>query len=317
VNVPDFSPRRSLKPFLLAFWAAVSLVLAAWLLAPAAAHAQASGADGLRAKYNELQAELNAPNMFGAPLHLDSVDSGSRVSGEIYAVMDHPYASVARAFRSPSTWCEMMILHLNTKYCRAQEGQGARAQLTLGIGSKKPESAEKASRLDFNFTQVAAGSDYLRSDLSAGKGPMATSNYHIVLEAIPLGPKRSFLHFSYSYESGVAGRMAMTAYLATAGAGKVGFTVTERTPDGTPKYITGARGVVERNTMRYYLAIDSYLDSLSKPAPEQVEARLKAWFDASEKYARQLHEVDRTAYLDMKRDEVRRQQSLDVSLLQQ
>jgi hypothetical protein len=67
------------------------------------------------------------------------------------------------------------------------------------------------------------------------------------------------------------------------------------------------RGVAERNTMRYYLAIDAYLDSLAAPADQQVEKRLVSWFDATEKYPRQLHELTRDEYLHMKRDEVQRQ----------
>jgi hypothetical protein len=65
--------------------------------------------------------------------------------------------------------------------------------------------------------------------------------------------------------------------------------------------------VVERNAMRYYLAIDAYLDSLAAPAGQQLDHRLKGWFDATEKYPRQLHEVTRDDYLRMKRDEVARQ----------
>jgi hypothetical protein len=70
-------------------------------------------------------------------------------------------------------------------------------------------------------------------------------------------------------------------------------------------YIGGVRGVVERNTMRYYLAIDSYLDA---PGPGQLDKRLGAWFDATEQYARQLHEVERNDYMDMKRHEFQRLQ---------
>ena len=66
-------------------------------------------------------------------------------------------------------------------------------------------------------------------------------------------------------------------------------------------------GVMERNTMRYYLAIDAYLDSLAAPAGQRVERRLRAWFDATERYPRQLREVDREAYLRMKRQELQRQ----------
>lgn len=59
--------------------------------------------------------------------------------------------------------------------------------------------------------------------------------------------------------------------------------------------------------MRYYLAIDAHLDSLAAAPHLQLERRLQAWFDATEKYARQLREVERDAYLRMKRAEVQRQ----------
>ena len=62
------------------------------------------------------------------------------------------------------------------------------------------------------------------------------------------------------------------------------------------------RGTVERNTMRYYLAIEAYLDSLDKPPAQQLDARLRQWFDATEQYARQLHEVDKESYLAMQQD---------------
>jgi len=68
------------------------------------------------------------------------------------------------------------------------------------------------------------------------------------------------------------------------------------------------RGVVERNTMRYYLAIEAFLGALSAPPQAQLEKRLHDWFAAVERYPRQLHEMDEGAYLDMKRRETRRQQ---------
>jgi hypothetical protein len=91
----------------------------------------------------------------------------------------------------------------------------------------------------------------------------------------------------------------MQAYLATAGANKVGFT----TEDGA--LVGGMRGVLERNTMRYYLAIESYLNSLRAPGAEQEDARLAAWFDATERYPRQLHEMDRAQYVAMKHRDLR------------
>jgi hypothetical protein len=123
-----------------------------------------------------------------------------------------------------------------------------------------------------------------------------------VLEAVPLGAGKSFVHLAYSYAYGTAARLAMKAYLGTLGSGKVGFT---RSGAGTSvaEPIGGVRGVVERNTMRYYLAIDAFLDA---PKPEQLDRRLAAWFDATEQYARQLHETERADYLAMKKSEYRR-----------
>ena len=100
----------------------------------------------------------------------------------------------------------------------------------------------------------------------------------------------------------------MQAYLATIGRGKVGFTRTGKQSNDQPVYVEGVRGVVERNTMRYYLAIDAYLGALSTPPGEQLEKRLQSWFASTELYPRQLHEVDRATYLEMKRSEYLRMQ---------
>ena len=61
--------------------------------------------------------------------------------------------------------------------------------------------------------------------------------------------------------------------------------------------------------MRYYLAIDSYFQAAPAPAAARFEQRLQSWFSATEHYARQLHELDRAAYLEMKHAEYQRQQT--------
>jgi len=67
--------------------------------------------------------------------------------------------------------------------------------------------------------------------------------------------------------------------------------------------------VLERNTMRYYLAVNAYLDTLSSPPQERLERRLREWYAATERYSLQLHELDEDSYLAMKRDEYERQQN--------
>jgi hypothetical protein len=283
------------------------LLVAACTLGFAAAGATASPSD-LHTKYNELREELRHSN-FHRPLHIDSAESGNAIRGDVYAVLDHPFTEVSAALKDPAGWCEILILPFNTKYCHPANANG-QVRLQLRIGRKSDQPVQDAYRLDFTMQPVAAGPDYFETRLNAGSGPIGTRDYRIVVSAIPLDGGRSFMHLGYSYAYGFTGRLAMQAYLSTAGADKVGFTLAGRDANGQPVYIGGVRGAIERNVMRYYLAIDAHLSSLSAPPERQLEKRIEAWFDATERYPRQLHEMDRPAYIAMKRSESERQQAM-------
>ncbi|WP_413927643.1 hypothetical protein [Herbaspirillum sp. alder98] len=292
-----------------AIWRTIALCLT--LVAASAASAadnnlSLDGAAGLRTRYAQLQPQLQ-DNAFGRPLHLDSSEGSSTVKGDIYAVLEHPFTQVREALASPANWCDILILHLNTKYC-SLSSQNGKTMLRMHVGKKTPQELRDTYRVDFVYAGGTAAADYFSSSMRADKGPLDTSDYRIQIEAVQLPDNRAFLHLSYSYAYGMAGKLALRAYLATVGRDKVGFTVTGQGSDGKPHYVTGSRASVERNTMRYYLAIDAYLASLSQPAAQRQEKRLDTWYATTEQYRTQLNEVDRNAYLAMKRDEVARQQ---------
>ncbi len=265
-----------------------------------------SSAESLRAQYVSLGERLRH-NPFQRALALDSTESNSDLKGDIYALVDYPFATVSAALNNPGHWCDVLILHINTKYCHATTDQATTA-LSVNIGKKTPQSLKDAYPIEFAYRGAAATANYLEVQLNAQEGPLSTSNYRIQLQAVPIGSGQTFLHLTYSYDYGLAGRLAMKTYLATLGSGKVGFTMTDAT-SSPPEYIGGMRGVVERNTMRYYLAIDAYLGALAAPASVRLQKRLQGWFSATEQYPRQLHEVSRAAYLEMKRGEYLRQQT--------
>jgi hypothetical protein len=272
--------------------------------ATAQAQAPADSAAALRERHSALQESLRN-NPFGRALHLDSVQNSGDLRGDIHAVVEHPFATLGAALGKAETWCDILILHLNIKHCAVARNAGA-ATVAVNIGRKFDQPIEETHRVDFAFRQVASTPEYLHANLRADSGPMGTRDYRIALQAVPLEGGRSFMHLSYSYGYGVAARLALSAYLSTLGSGKVGFSVVEKRPDGSPVHVGGVRGVVERNTMRYYLAIDSYLGSLPAPPAQQVEKRLRDWFSATERYALQLHEMSESEYLEMKRKEVAR-----------
>ena len=272
-----------------------------------ASAAQSQDAPTLKAKHESLREKL-LNNPFQRPVVLESTQNSGDLKGEVYAVVEQPFSVVGPALEGMGHWCELLILHLNVKGCSAA-GKPPAEVLSLVVGRKFDQPLDDGYKVDFAYAMPAASADYLRVQMAAETGPLSTRNYRLMLEAVPLDDKRSFLHMSYSYAYGTAARLAMQAYLTTAGRDKVGFSVTGMTDDGKPVYIDGVRGVVERNTMRYYLAIEAYLGSLAAPASEQQERRLRDWFASTERHAQQLHEIERDDYLKMKRSELQRQKA--------
>lgn len=262
----------------------------------------------LQAQYASLAGRLRH-SPFRRALSLDSTESSTDLKGEIHAVVDYPFSMVSAALDAPEPWCDVLILHLNTKYCHAAT-DATHTVLTVGLGRKTAQPLKDATPIAFTWRVSAATTNYLAIQLVAPAGPLNTRNFRIELRAIPVGRDQSFLHLTYAYDYGMAGRLAMQAYLATLGSGKVGFTQVGQTTGGPPDYVRGMRGLVERNTMRYYLAIDAYLGALASPPPAQLHKRLHSWFNATEQYPRQLREISWAAYLEMKQGEALRQRGL-------
>lgn len=228
--------------------------------------------------------------------------------GDIHAVIAQPYRVVGAALPDIGNWCDILMLHLNVKDCRVLSA-GGRKLLRVFIGRKFDQPLADAYRVDFTYRIATDDPGYLQVQLSADSGPLGTKDYRIALEAIPLDATHSFVRMSYSYRYGLMAEIALHLYLTTIGRGKVGFSVVGRNPDGTPIYVDNERGVVERNTMRYYLAVEAYLSAQALPPAEQTEQRLNNWFTAIERYPRQLHEMEREDYLRMKRGELERQRA--------
>ena len=288
----------------------LSMLLCAFVILSASAQTSTAStgeqnADALLERHQALAGQLSN-NAFERPIYLESSESSSMVTGNAFAVLNTPFSTVSTIFKSPSHWCEVMILHINTKYCRA-ESDASPSLLNVNIGKKTEQELADTFAVAFKFRLVSSSPGYLSVLLNAEKGPLGTNNYRIELNAIPLPEGKTFMHLRYSYGYGMAGRLAMQTYLATVGSGKVGFTTLSQ--GQKPVFVSGMRGAIERNTMRYYLAIEVYLASLKAPASPQLNVRFEHWFKATEQYPRQLHEVNLDSYLTMKKNEYQRQKA--------
>jgi hypothetical protein len=97
-------------------------------------------------------------------------------------------------------------------------------------------------------------------------------------------------------------KLALDGYLATIGKHKVGFTIKDYDEDSQPVYVQGLQGIVERNSMRYFIAIRSLLDT-SDSQGEQWETRIEQWYELAKGFERQFMEVRDREYIETKRKE--------------
>jgi hypothetical protein len=63
--------------------------------------------------------------------------------------------------------------------------------------------------------------------------------------------------------------------------------------------------VVERSSMRYYLAIEATVDALSIAPEQRLDTRLQRWYAGISRYPQLREQVGADEYLEMKRREAR------------
>ena len=254
----------------------------------------------LLAKYPSISAKLQK-NQFAAPIYLESFESKGSQQVDMYGVFNYPFDVVRGALQSPANWCDITSLHINIKACTAKKISD-HWLLTIYSGRKYYQAPADAFPLMLAFRTVALQPDYFDITLTADEGPLRTKDHRIRLEAVPLDKERTFLHFSYAYRHGAVANMAIKTYFATLARDKKGFS-TVAGNNGSLVLIGGVRGAVERNTMRYYLALQTFMDTLKVPEGQRLEQRLSRWYDLTARYPRQLKELEKNEYLAGKRRE--------------
>ena len=259
------------------------------------------GGKALLAKYPELSAKLQK-NQFAAPIYLESFESRGTQQVDMYGIFNYPFDAVRGALQSPANWCDITSLHINIKACIAKKS-GNHWLLTIYSGRKYYQPPSDAYPLKLIYRVAAQQPDYLDIVLAAGEGPLGTKDHRIRLEAVPLDQERTFVHFSYAYTHGALANLAIKTYFATLARDKLGFSIIAGQGGAPAAFIGGVRGAVERNTVRYYLALETYMDSLKFPQGQRFEQRLNRWYDLTARYPRQLKEVEKSEYLANKRRE--------------
>lgn len=261
--------------------------------------------------YQELQ-EAARRGPFGFPLQVRSEERGNLVTAEALGIMDHSLQAFREAVIEPAAWCDFIPLNLNIKACTFH-WDGNEPLLTFYIGGKGYLAPESASQQPYRFAVRARHAEYVSVSLSALQGLMGTKAHQLEFEAASVAGKTVVVLRS-SYEQSAVSKLVTAIYLATVGRDKVGFSREPLGPDGQASFVKGAQGIIERNLMRYYLILKAYLDTRTLPHSRRFEALISEVYDLMERYPAQLHEVERSDYLDVKRRERQNQDRMQKAL---
>ena len=245
----------------------------------------------------------------GTQISLASSEQEDMLSAEVNSILHTPFETVAAALADAHNWCQVLPLHFNIKACTYETRNGIEL-LTVYSGRKIYEHPEDSYEMTYQFEVVINDDKQLSLRLHADHGPVSTSDYLIELEAIKV-EEGTLLHIHSSYRPSWLSSMLTSAYLSTVGSGKVGFSQVEE--DGASHPVQDIKGVIERNVMRYHIAINAFLNTQSLPEDQRHEATLVSWFKQNDSHP-QLHEMDEAEYLEIKREEWHNQQQLQQAL---
>ena len=304
---------RNISKFFLFMIAAAILFSAG---SAAAVENPRQGGDILLDSYHRNMDRLER-NSFDLPLIVESFAQDDRVQVDVYGIFDYPFSSVTTALKVPANWCDIVSLHPNIKACTNRELAGAWL-LTFYLGNKTYQPPEDTRQVKFHYRNVVQQQEYLDIILNADAGPYGTRDHRMRFEALPLDGGKTFVHVSYAYSDSTALRLVIKIYFATLGRGKVGFTVIGTDRNSKPIYIGGPRGAVERTAVRFYFAIQSFMNTLRSPEENRFSMRINEWYSLTSRYGKQLLDLDKNDYLASKTKEqanqVILQRQIDTSL---
>ncbi|MCC5859306.1 MAG: hypothetical protein JJT90_14195 [Ectothiorhodospiraceae bacterium] len=293
-------------------------LLASLLMMAAPGHSTPAGADDT-ALHPDIRTEAGQREIlerirqspFPEPIVLRSAEESDAIHGDIHGIVQEPLERLAGYLRQTTHWCGMLFLHLNVKTC-LQAGDAGEGEIGLYLGRRYYQEPDEADLVRFRLEVIKDDENLSAVDLRSDRGTLGAQDIRIQVQVVPLDDERSLAHMRYSVGLGWFARTSLRLYLRTIGRDRIGFTVIGTDQAGDPVHVNGLRGVIERNTVRFYLAMQAFTEY---PEADQLQARLERWFELTDQYPEQLRELDRETYLDQKRREYENQTALQETLL--
>lgn len=269
-------------------------------------------AESLIDKYHNIEKELETSSL-PIPFYLESGVNKNASHADIYGAIKHPFPIVENELQSSANWCDILLLHDNVRACTHEKAEDTR-QITVYEVNRFNEPLEDAYQIKFRYHLLEQQPAFFDISLAAPRGPFNTTDHQFSIEAVPLDEGTTFIHLRYSFSYTPLAYLAMDEYLSLFDRGKVGFSVRSIDRKGNSVYVDGLRGAIERNVVRYYLAILAYMDTLKIPLEQRFEMRISQWYDLTARFKRQLFEMRKEEYLADKKEDQENQEILQAAL---
>ena len=233
---------------------------------------------------------------FQQSIYIRSEEQESGASGSIYALVERPFSELSSLLDTPDAWCEITIMHMNVKGCVMDKNQQPPI-IRMFSGRMHYVPLNQADRHDYILEETILDENYFRASIHGPEGPFGTRDYRIVIEVVAVDEERSLIHLGYSLDYTSLTRWVQRVYFATAGRHRLGFS---RADEDSEELIRGLRGMIERNTVRFYLALQTWLEL---PEANKSKQRFTRWHELTEQHPDQLREQDLQTYLEIKQRE--------------
>lgn len=298
--------QRVLSVVLPVHWALTTLVLVLSAAATLPVESKEGGPETLASIYAVAKPILDDSSQEN-PFYLQVEFEKYRQTGEAAMYFKQSLSELAESLSDIRNWCDVLILHLNTKACTYHLNKSGEKTLTMYLGRKFYQDPDDAFVMSYHF-HTERQDNYFSALITAKKGPLGTSDYRIQLEAKDIEGK-TFGRFLVSQKHSWISSKAAKLYVATTGRDKKGISVVGHDDAGHPIYSDGERGIAERNLLRYYFAFTAFFGTRNNSEENHFMERMNNWYDQTERY-QQLYEVDRKQYIADKKKELQNQLAL-------
>lgn len=239
------------------------------------------------------------------PIYLKTEQKKDVLRVSLLGQIPFKFSDVAGVLSRPGSYCDFLPLMFNVKSCVIPEFNPV-TRMKFYVAGKHYSPPIASYRIHAVFRLVDRSPEVVRVRLESEEDSLGKSGYDVDLMAVPLDGK-TLISVKSRYAPGRLTRMATYAYIKVFARDKPGFTEIQEPGSGKKKLITGFPAVIERSTVRAYFALKAYMLNYRLPSKERFEACLKTWYDLNRPYKKQLYELGRKQYLEIKRRERKNQ----------